>query len=344
MFHCITWSFLVVVSVLAAEVGLRITGRVTIESVGTPTEEVFERIPGMFAPGQRVVERPRPELQYQVSINSLGYRGPEIDVEKRNGRIRVMCIGDSFTYGSYVDDDQTLPAHLERALRGARYPVDVINAGVGGTTIVDQVYVLRKSARIDVDIVLLVFTENDISDLAKDEPMYIMLEKNRKLKSRPGFRQVYALMRNTALFNLTLEIRGWSQGRGWSEADRRDGGGESYGAEALWKRYDRFLGEIQAYLADRGTRFVFVIFPSHFRMDPQGGSDGRIERVEGLAKRRGVRTINLLGPLRSSGYGSLSLYLLPYDGHPSSRGYSVAASAIARELERDVREMASRRR
>jgi len=100
------------------------------------------------------------------------------------------------------------------------------------------------------------------------------------------------------------------------------------------------LGEVQAYLATRRVRFVFVIFPSHHRMDSQVRSDGRIERVEGLAKKREVRTINLLEPLRAAGYGASRLYLLPYDGHPSGRGYAVAARAIAQELEMDVREVA----
>jgi len=344
MFHCITWTLVVVVSVLAAEVSLRMSGRMTGESVATAAEEVFDSIPGVFEPGQKVVERPRPELQHRVSINSLGYRGREIDAQNRSGRIRLMCIGDSFTYGSYVDDDQTLPAQLERALRGTGYPVDVINAGVGGTTIVDQLYVLKKSARVDVDIVLLVFSENDISDLAKDEPMYIALEKNRRLKARLGVRQIYSLLRNTALFHLALEVRGWYQGRSSNEADRVDRGEDAHRVEALWNRYDMLLGEVQAYLATRSVRFVFVIFPSHYRMDFQVRSDGRIDRVEGLAKRREVRTINLLEPLRAAGYGASDLYLLPYDGHPSGRGYAVAARAIAQELEMDVREVAGERR
>jgi hypothetical protein len=183
------------VSVFAAEVALRLTGRVTVESVGTAMEDVFDRIPGVFAPGQKVVERPRPELRHSVSINTLGYRGAEIHGTASDSRIRVMCIGDSFTYGSYVDDDQTLPASLERELRRAGYPADVINAGVGGTTIVDQLYVLKKSAPVQSDIVVLVFSENDVSDLAKDEPMYMTLEKNRKLKSQWGFRPLWVMER-----------------------------------------------------------------------------------------------------------------------------------------------------
>jgi lysophospholipase L1-like esterase len=318
---------------------------VTVESVATATQDLFERIPGVFQPGQRVVERPRAELQHRVSINSLGYRGPEMDVENRSGRVRLMCLGDSFTYGSYVDDDQTLPAHLERMLREHGYPVDVINAGVGGTTIVDQLYVLRKAARIDVHIVLLVFSENDISDLARDEPVFITLEKNRRLKGTPGVREIYSLVRNTALFNLGLEVRGWYQGRRSHEAAHHvEGGRDADGVAGLWSRYDMLFGEMQTYLAARNVAFVFVIFPSHYRIDARSRGDDRIERVEALAHGHGVRTINLLAPLRAAGHGASDLYLLPYDGHPSGRGYAVAARAIAPELEPAVREAADRGR
>jgi lysophospholipase L1-like esterase len=336
--HCVTWSLIVVVSVFAAEIALRLTGRVTVESVGTAMEGVFERIPGVFAPGQRVVERPRPELRHVVSINSLGYRGAEIDVKEAGGRIRILCIGDAFTYGSYVDDDQTLPAKLERALRTAGYPVDVINAGVGGTTIVDQSYFLKKSARtIQPDMVVLVFSENDISDLAKDEPMYLTIEQNRKLKSRWGLSEIYLFARRTALFNFALSWRGWYAGRRSTEADRVRSEGDAHRVEDLWKRYDMALGEVQSYVAARGLKLFFVIFPSHHRIDPPSPADNRVDRVEKLAKKRDVQTINLLEPLRASGYGAMGLYLLPYDGHPSSSGYAVAAAAIARALEMDIR-------
>jgi lysophospholipase L1-like esterase len=329
------WGLLVCVSLVAAEIVLRFSGRVSVESVGTATEEVFDRIPGMFTPGQQVVEQPRRELRHRVSINSLGFRGPEIAAVKPEGVTRVLCVGDSFTYGSYVDDDKTLPFQLERTLRDRGDNIEVVNAGVGGTTIVDQLYFLKKSASIKPDVVLLVFSENDITDLARNEPMYVELEKNRKLKSSPGFREFYAVAKNTALFNFALEARRWYQAHAASRnsGDHSDASATVVEREELWQRYDSLLGEVQTYLQSSGTLFAFVIFPSSFRLYPQTQSDSRLERVEELAKRRGIFTINLLEPLRDSRDGAPGLFLLPYDGHPSPRGYSVAATAIARDLQ-----------
>jgi lysophospholipase L1-like esterase len=335
IFHCLNLSLLLIVSIVASEIVLRMSGRVPVNSVGTATQDVIDRIPGMFTPGQRLIEQPRPELKHRVSINSLGFRGGEISAAKSAGVTRILCLGDSFTYGSYVDDDQTLPFQLERKLRDSGYNAEVVNGGVGGTTIVDQLYFLKKSFSIKPDIVLLVFSENDISDLARNEPMYVELEKNRKLKSTLGFREFYALAKNTALFNFALEARRWYQTRAATRGNAENAGTGAAASEReeLWRRYDSLLGEMQAYLDDNGVLFAFVIFPSSYRMNPEAQTDSRIEHVEALAKRRGVFAVNLLEPLRAARYGAPGLFLLPYDGHPSPRGYFVAANAIARNLE-----------
>jgi hypothetical protein len=47
----------------------------------------------------------------------LGYRGANFPAEKRPGAFRILAVGDSFTYGDFVDDGETLPARLEEALR-----------------------------------------------------------------------------------------------------------------------------------------------------------------------------------------------------------------------------------
>jgi lysophospholipase L1-like esterase len=321
---------------------------VSTESVSTVSSDVFDRIPGMFEPAQSLVDRPRRELAHRVTINSLGYRGREIGLKGDGRSIRVLCIGDSFTFGSYVNDDETLPFQLERMFEGSEYPIEVINGGVGDTTIVDQLYFLKKSRDVEVDLVILTFTENDIGDLRKAEPTYMALARNRQLKSSLLSRHVYSLVRRTALFNFALLVKATYETpqdpemENASTAEKRQ---EAYAK--LWKRYEELLGEMQGYLKERSVRFVFVIFPSDHRIGVIRGADGTgqklLGRIESLTRRMGIRTINLLEPLRSSGLGRSALYLLPYDGHPSRLGYRVAAEAIARYLEDDVRDIGMRR-
>src|SRR5262245_60805248 len=82
-----------VVALLLAEVFLRHQGTISAASIHGASDAVFERIPGTFEPNQRVTVRPRPELTHMVSINSLGFRGHEISMEKASGTIRILALG-----------------------------------------------------------------------------------------------------------------------------------------------------------------------------------------------------------------------------------------------------------
>jgi len=61
--------------------------------------------------------------RFTVSTNSLGMRSPEL--EEPRTRIRVLCLGDSVTFGWGVPVEQSFPALLAAAL-----DVETVNAGV----------------------------------------------------------------------------------------------------------------------------------------------------------------------------------------------------------------------
>lgn len=83
----------------------------------------FKIRPGDYPP-------PEPYAYGSLHINSLGFRGPEFDPENRDGRRRVICIGESSTFGAESPDDQTWPARLESHLRRQGLAdVEVINSG-----------------------------------------------------------------------------------------------------------------------------------------------------------------------------------------------------------------------
>ena len=68
-----------------------------------------------------------------ISINSLGFRGPEISASK-DGAYRIVALGESTTFGMTLQpDDKPWPEVLEQIIRQhlpTRRPVQVINAGV----------------------------------------------------------------------------------------------------------------------------------------------------------------------------------------------------------------------
>src|SRR5438045_8089957 len=53
----------------------------------------------------------------RVTTNRWGMRGRDVSQQKPAGTKRILILGDSYTFGLYVNDDETYPAVLERLLR-----------------------------------------------------------------------------------------------------------------------------------------------------------------------------------------------------------------------------------
>ena len=58
----------------------------------------------------------------QSRINNHGLRDDDFTARKPKGTRRVLCLGDSRTFGYLVDQDEAYPSQLERLLR-ERYPI-----------------------------------------------------------------------------------------------------------------------------------------------------------------------------------------------------------------------------
>lgn len=69
-----------------------------------------------------------------VSVNSLGFRGPERSAKKPDGVFRIVVLGSSNAYGAKVNDRDTFPAQLERMLDAGGGPVtyEVWNGSANG--------------------------------------------------------------------------------------------------------------------------------------------------------------------------------------------------------------------
>jgi hypothetical protein len=160
------------VSLVLSEVILRVSGRVAVIGLHTAPEQVFAHIPGIFQPDQDFIYLEKPQLPFHIYINSLGYRGPEIALKKPPGTIRILCLGDSLTFGDFVDDHETFPYRLQELFNKGHARTEIVNAGVGGSTVIDQFYFLQKSVAIEPDVVILTFFLNDLQELGRPVPLY----------------------------------------------------------------------------------------------------------------------------------------------------------------------------
>lgn len=72
-------------------------------------------------------------------LNAAGFRGPEVPQQRQPGTARILCLGDSTTFGMGVEYEQTYTVRLAEALTRRGVPVEVINAGMPGATLWKQV-------------------------------------------------------------------------------------------------------------------------------------------------------------------------------------------------------------
>jgi hypothetical protein len=111
---------------------------------------------------------PRPwpvEFSAEVSINSLGLRGPEIP-PRVPGEQRILVLGDSMVAGFEVPYEDTFVALLQDDLtRRLGHTVRVINAGVRGYgTDQSYLYYTDRGRKLQPDIVVHFHSGNDPSD------------------------------------------------------------------------------------------------------------------------------------------------------------------------------------
>lgn len=105
-----------------------------------------------------------PTELFHFTTNSLGFRSRELPNKKDPETIRVLFVGDSFTEGFGVNDEETFPYYFEHLARELELPVEVMNAGQNATDIPEHAAFMRgyaKSLKPDL-VILSLYAGNDI--------------------------------------------------------------------------------------------------------------------------------------------------------------------------------------
>jgi hypothetical protein len=113
---------------------------------------------GWKLPPNTTVEESGADYSVAYRSNPQGFRSRH-DFARATPRHRVVLLGDSYTFGTGVEDDATFATRLEHELRRTR----TYNFGIGGFG-VDQMWRTLHHYALDVhpDVVVLVFIRNDL--------------------------------------------------------------------------------------------------------------------------------------------------------------------------------------
>ena len=114
----------------------------------------------------------QPDFSYIQRVNKLGLRGRETTVEKPAGVYRILMLGDSFTMGKGVEDEQTFSVLLENLLNTApgsscKKKFEVLNGGVDSyAPVLSNIELRRDLAALQPDLVV---HNLDVSDLIQEQ-------------------------------------------------------------------------------------------------------------------------------------------------------------------------------
>jgi len=143
-------------------------------------------------------------LDKPVVTNSYGFRDFEWQMPKPPGRIRIMVVGDSLTFGNAAPFEAIYPKVLERMLKRQNPHIEVITTAAGGWATYDELDFLKdEGLGYQPDIVILGFYPNDFRTRP---PNYLAsLSKEGRLESRPWllrwlpYQQIFLLKRSALI-------------------------------------------------------------------------------------------------------------------------------------------------
>lgn len=150
-----------------AEIAVRI---ISPQETGPPRFAFDSELGNIPVPHQKARRHYPGVYDFSYSNNSLGFRGSREFGPKKPGELRLLLLGDSFTYGFGVNDDQTFASQLERDLRDQQIDAEVINAGCPGKGTDYELKLFQTvGAKLQPDVTVLCFFPNDFDDNARGE-------------------------------------------------------------------------------------------------------------------------------------------------------------------------------
>jgi lysophospholipase L1-like esterase len=319
------------------EMLLRVTEVVPVRTLEYATPDMWAVNPGPLLPGQSYTDRFKSGLAYRVSTNNLGFRGSDVALHKAAGVLRVLCLGDSYTFGAYVDDMETWPAQLELALKEGMpgREVEVINAGISGFTIVDELSFLEEQGlRLEPDVVVVGFVLNDLADLTRRVSSREMLKRASEEAASP-LGSVKLRLRQTAIYNALFLAKAYVRKATGSdptlqEVDIRHLLKTKYDQQTLdlFDQYRSHLARMSGLLKEKGVPLVLLIFP-YWEQVSQAATDQAQKRMLAMAGDLGIPALDLLPAFKKYDPRGKNFFHMPRDHHPSKHGYHRTALELA---------------
>jgi hypothetical protein len=282
-----------------------------------------------------------------VRINSAGWRGKEFSPQKTEGTIRILGIGDSFTFGKAVEEDDVYLVKLEQMLNvdiGPRY--ETINAARDNMSTASELAYLkqREMLKLKPDAVVLGFTVHNDAQVknSKNTRLLRRYERTADLSLRvsesdwfndlAGASKIAALLRTGIRWAHNPQLTDFYYKTIVSNYD--DG-------SKTWDECREALEGIHSACRENQTPLIVILFPVYTkRLDEtynQYPEDFRRihDKVTNVfSGKDGVVVVDMLEDLAHTGL-TIRQLTVPVDGHPNRAWHDI----VARRLYQTIRDL-----
>jgi len=157
--------------------------------------------PALTPPGHR------PPV-FRVITNSRGFAGEDFPDVKEDGTLRIVCLGNSSTFGWGVQPDSCYARILEKIVRtGIGKDVEVINAGIPGYSSLQGLALFeREIAGLCPDVITISFGANDCHLTSRGDAE-IMKEREGSIGALQEFMSHFAIYRTLRYFIISSRIK-----------------------------------------------------------------------------------------------------------------------------------------
>lgn len=313
----------------------------------------------------------QPEFSYVQHVNNLGLRGKDTSLKKAPGHYRVLMLGDSFTMGKGVEENQTFSALLESSLnrRGGCGAVafEVLNGGVDSyTPLLSYFQLTGDLAPLEVDLVLL---NLDPSDLLQEEAYRkeAVYDQTGEVVAVPGVerpalwnQRIRSWMDQYTYFTrlMFFHVNQWMGPGDFSIQDmvaratpellKYTLEGDDVDREEQWNHIFESIAKMKTNVEKRSAAFALVIYPwGHQVSDREwvsgrgnfipGGaivSDRYLDTIYRRSKQLGIELLDMFPEFRAY-KGEAPLYF-KYDIHWTVEGHKLMASTLEQYLMENI--------
>lgn len=198
----------------------------------------------------------------EFAVNSFGFRDNQYRIRKAT-KTRLICVGDSITYGWTIPLEDTYHKQLERLFHAQGYDMEVMGMGIVGYNTIQEYHLIKEKALdFNPDMIILQMGMNDFErtvsiktyqegrrlslHLYHDYSIPFIIKKSKL---------TYSLMKYSHLFkfiNLKLYWIKNKKNPGYTPKDMYLMGEE---------KSFHYLRKIKSLLDSKGIRLAAVIFP-----------------------------------------------------------------------------------